>query len=431
MRLYCKFHCCQDVRILKEGHIKFRNNNLKSLNIDVDNFISISTLANHYFKLHVYTQISNLMQYSGKVREFIQGAVYGGRNMCRDNTKQHVTKDLYDYDACSLYPSVIHRLKLATGKPIVIPQESCNKTILNHLMLEQQLEPTNERYISAFIVDIEITKVNKHLHFPIITKKDKKGNHNVNECCTMRVDNNMLEDMIKFQQIEFNIIRGYYWTGNPLQNNYKLLMNSSYGKTIQKPIKNDLVYKYINNKVKCDSDRYLKKNFTLVKSMYNISDNNRCFETNKPFDDFYVPNLIGVQILNTDSVHIGKNKIELLEQKYKEIYGKTLRRGELEQFHPDFDELSGDVYSKESFFLGKKAYIDVLTNDKQEHALHMKMKGIPNNLLENNENPIELYKKLYAGESYTYNLLELKPSFEFSKTFDIKTRENFTRKIQF
>ncbi|ELP84042.1 hypothetical protein EIN_156820 [Entamoeba invadens IP1] len=117
-------------------------------------------------------------------------------------------------------------------------------------------------------------------------------------------------------------------------------------------------------------------------------------------------NLIGVQILNlnidiyyqnTDSVHIDKNKIELLEQKYKEIYGKTLRGGELEQFHPDFDELSGDLYSKESYFLVKKAYIDVLTNDKQENALHMRMKGIPNNLLENNENPIELYKKLYAG----------------------------------
>ncbi|ELP89314.1 hypothetical protein EIN_323570 [Entamoeba invadens IP1] len=141
--------------------------------------------------------------------------------------------------------------------------------------------------------------------------------------------------------------------------------------------------------------------------MYDISDNNRCSETNKPFDDFYVPNLIGVHILSmskrimnevmclaedlnidiyyqdTDSMHIDKNKIELLEQKYKEIYGKTLRGSKLEQFHPNFDELSGYVYSKESYFLGKKAYIDVLTNEKQKHALHMKMKGIPNNLLEN------------------------------------------------
>ncbi|ELP88748.1 hypothetical protein EIN_105110 [Entamoeba invadens IP1] len=106
-------------------------------------------------------------------------------------------------------------------------------------------------------------------------------------------------------------------------------------------------------------------------------------------------------------MHINKNKIELSEQKYKEIYGKTLRGGELKQFHPDFDELSGDVYSKESYFLGKKAYIDVLTNEKQEHVLHLRIKRILNNFLENRKNPIKLYKKLYAGESYTFNLLDI------------------------
>ncbi|ELP92048.1 hypothetical protein EIN_292070, partial [Entamoeba invadens IP1] len=171
MKLYCRFYCKQDVRILKEGHIKFRNDSLISLSIDLDKFISISALANYYFKIHVYTKIPNLKQYGGKIREYIQGAVYGGRNMCRDNKKWHITDVLYDYDACSLYPSAIHRLKLATGKPIVIPNEFLNSSILDHLMLEQQLEQTNERYISAFIVDIEITKVNKELHFPIICKK--------------------------------------------------------------------------------------------------------------------------------------------------------------------------------------------------------------------------------------------------------------------
>ncbi|ELP92047.1 hypothetical protein EIN_292060 [Entamoeba invadens IP1] len=237
-------------------------------------------------------------------------------------------------------------------------------------------------------------------------------------------------------------------------------MNSSYGKTIQKPIKSDLVYKNIetkvNNEIRYNADRYLKKNFTLVKSMNDISDNIRCFETNKSFDNFYVPNLIGVQILSmskrimneviclaedlnipvyyqdTDSIHILKNSIELLEQKYKEIYGKTLRGGELEQFHPDFDELSGDVTSVESYFLGKKADCDKLTNEKKEYANHLRMKGIPNKVLKiQYKDPLELYKKLYEGEPYTLNLLELKPSFEFDKQFNIKTREHFTRKISF
>ncbi|ELP84424.1 hypothetical protein EIN_071350, partial [Entamoeba invadens IP1] len=225
----------------------------------------------------------------------------------------------------------------------------------------------------------------------------------------------------------------------------------SMGKPIQKPITNELVYKQIDNNGKHDADRYLKKNFTLVKSMYDVSKNIRCFETNKSFDDFCVPNLIGVQILSmskrimnevmclaedldipiyyqdTDSIHIVKSRIEELE----EIYEKTLRGTNLEQFHPDFDELSGDVYSKESYFLGKKAYCDVLTNEKGECAYHLRLKGIPNNLLNNKEDPVELYKRLYNGEKYEFNLLELRPSFEFDKQFNIKTREHFTRNISF
>jgi len=69
-----------------------------------------------------------------------------------------------------------------------------------------------------------------------------------------------LEDLIKFHKIEFEVVDGYYYNegrntelrgvietvfnerlklkkvGNPLQEIYKLIMNSSYGKTLQKAI---------------------------------------------------------------------------------------------------------------------------------------------------------------------------------------------------
>ncbi|ELP86281.1 hypothetical protein EIN_114450 [Entamoeba invadens IP1] len=236
-------------------------------------------------------------------------------------------------------------------------------------MEEQQLEPSELKFISAFLVDIDITKVNKKLHFPLIVKKDKTGNHNTNEPCVMRVDNILLEDLIKFQQIEYKIIRGYYWTGNksdllsnemsklynlrrdfkkqgnPVQEVFKLIMNSSYGKTIQNPIKSDFVYKQISVKnikgvIQYDADRYLRKNSLLVKSFYDVAENIRCFECNKSFDDFFVPNLIGVQTLtmskrimnevmclaedlnipihyqDTDSMHILKSRITELEYEY-------------------------------------------------------------------------------------------------------------------
>ena len=488
MELYCKFYCEQDVNILKIGHTTFRDLVSQELNLDIDKSISISSLANKYFELNVYSKIPELYEYAGVVREYIQGCVKGGRCMTRQNKKWHCTETLYDYDACSLYPSAVHRLKLPTGKPIVIPSEwlGDSKYLLEHLMDEQQLQPSSEKFISAFIVDIDITKVGKELAFPIIMKKTKQGNSNCNECCTMRVDNNELEDLIKFQEIEFTIKQGYYWTGaksdlfsnemkriydlrvqykkshNPLQLVLKLLMNSTYGKTIQKPIKTELVYKQVHKEIKGktydEAARYNKKNAALIKEYYNISDNIVCFDVNKSFDDFFVPNLIGVQILSmskrimnevmclaedlgimiyyqdTDSMHIPVDKVPLLEQKYKELYGRELRGSDMGQFHPDFesDKIKGDLKSIESYFLGKKAYCDKLTNGNGEYDYHLRLKGIPNNLLESEyDDPLELYKFMYNGGEYKFNLLKLRPSFEMTKDMKIKSRTEFNRRIKF
>ena len=493
MELYCKFYCEQDVNILKQGHMKFKELVEQELNLNIDESISISSLANKYFTQNIYSKINNLYQYSGHLRKFIQGCVKGGRCMTRQNKKWHCTERLYDYDACSLYPSAVYRLKLATGKPKVIPKQYLgdNKSLLKHLMDEQQLIPTKEKFISAFIVDIEITKVGKELAFPIIMYKTKKGNVNCNETGIMRVDNIELEDLIKFQQIEFKILRGYYWNGaksdlfsnemkriydlrvqykkekNPLQNVLKLLMNSTYGKTIQLEIKTEQIYKFNERYEVCDNGqtfiikeaaRFNRKNNKNIKEYYAIDRNITCFEVEKGFDDFYVPNFIGVQILSmskrimnevmclaedlgimiyyqdTDSMHIPVKDVPKLEQKYKEIYGRELRGSDMGQFHPDFesDKIKGDLQSVESYFLGKKAYCDKLQNENNEIDYHLRLKGIPNDLLSSEyEDPLELYKKLYNGEAYKFNLLKLKPSFEMGKNMTIKSRSEFNRQIKF
>ena len=500
MQLYCKFYCEQDVRILAIGHSKFRDLCLEELEIDIDECITICSMANKYFTENVFKKIPELYSYSGVVRQYIQGCIKGGRCMTRQNKKWHVTENLYDYDACSLYPSAINRLKLPTGKPTVIPDEYLGNSnyLLEHSMDEQQMEPTENKFISAFIVDIEITKVGKELAFPIIMHKTKQGNRNENVCCEMRVDNYELEDLIKFQQIEYIIKRGYYWTGNksdlfskeikriydlrvqykkqgnPLQEVLKLLMNSCYGKTIQKEIKTDFKYKKIKSKdkkgnVKYDADRYLCKNAKIIKQFYDIGNNIRCFEVNNSFDNYFVPNLIGVQILSmskrimnevmclaedldimiyyqdTDSMHIPVEKVPKLEEEYYKKYGRILRGSDMGQFHPDFDSdiLTGDIQSVESYFLGKKAYCDKLASDTFGHWFniltgeadydhHLRMKGIPNNLLDSEyEDPLELYKHLYDGGEYNFNLLKLKPSFEMTKNMNIKTRTKFNRKISF
>ena len=273
---YAKFYCNQDVRLLRDGFRQFRNDFKKELNIDVTDYLSAPALTNAYFTREVYSKIPNLFFYSGKVSDFIRKAIYGGRCMTRDNKKWHIKEKMYDIDACSLYPSAMKRLLIPEGAPIVLSDSMLDlHYLLDHTMDEQQLEPTKEeldaqgrvicpsRFISAYIVEIEITSIGKERHFPLIIKKDPKTktNRNVNELVTMTVDNIFLEDLVKFQGIEAKIKKGYYWTGkknnamsdviqrlydlrshykqqgSPLEYIFKLLLNSAYGKTIQKPIR--------------------------------------------------------------------------------------------------------------------------------------------------------------------------------------------------
>ena len=122
--------------------------------------------------------------------------------MCAFNKKWDVIGPIVDFDAVSLYPSAMRRLCTVEGIPHVIPEEH-----LNMKFLSQQ---------SAYVVDVEITKVNKHYPFPLILQKTPQGNRNddhIDEPIIMTVDNIELEDLINFQEIEFKILRGYFWNG--------------------------------------------------------------------------------------------------------------------------------------------------------------------------------------------------------------------------
>ena len=106
------------------------------------------------------------------------------------------------------------RLFTVEGVPQVLSQEMLNGDyLLSHSFTEDQIEPTEDRYISYYVVGIEITKVGINRDFPLIVERTKHKNMNVNQCVRMEVDQIELENKIKYQNIEFNVIRGYYWTG--------------------------------------------------------------------------------------------------------------------------------------------------------------------------------------------------------------------------
>ncbi len=487
---YCSFYCQQDVNILRLGFNQFRDGFVKDFNIDPFKYISISSLANEVFNNRVYYN-NDLYQIGGVVRKFCSHAVYGGRCMTAYNRKWHFeikiensvpksdseikTKYLCDFDAVSLYPSAMARLYTVKGKPAVIPKDKLNLDFLS-----QQ---------GAYIVEIKITKVNKHFAFPLIVKKTKEGNLNNDhldegETINMVVDNITLEDLIEYQKIEFQILRGYYWSGerdytiqeqirkifekrveykkqkNPLQQLYKLIMNSCYGKTIERPVEKD--YKYIREGD--ELERFWKKNYNKIVDDVKI-ENSTCHavKTLKPIDKHFNFSLLGIQVLSmskrimnevmclafdlgcriyyqdTDSFMIEKDDLDRLEKEFNIKFNRPLIGSNLGQFHCDFPSIKNHnemPYSIEAYFLMKKMYVHKITDSTGEIDYVIRGKGLTLNSIkyladeEFDGDIMKLYKFLFEGNTLTFDLTSGQPCFKFQKNMTITTLNEFKRRIK-
>lgn len=495
---YVKFYCCQDVRILKQGFQKFRKMCWESLKIDVNKTLTAPSLANQYFTREIYEKVPDYYLYGGIVRSFIQKAVYGGRCMTRLNKRWSVNEELADFDAVSLYPSAMKRLYCVKGKCEVLQDEELDMNyLLTHTCSEDE-QPSKEKPISTYVVEIQITKINKHLAFPCVVYKDKQTNTNRNDDSefaigkTAVVDSITLEDWVKYNGLECKIIRGYKWTGeksflirdviqnlhllrceykkekNPLQLVIKLIMNSAYGKCIQKPITTNLVFKKYQSK-KFDKktkkyiddyplNKFLIKNSSKVIKYTQVNKNLYAIKVGQQIDDFYTNTLLGVQILSmskrimnevmctaedlgiqiyyqdTDSMHIQKNKINDLANEYKKRFNRELIGKNLGQFHNDFDEVT-DGYAYKSVFVGKKMYVDLLQNDKGETGIHYRMKGVNLDCVklyaeEHNLTVFDVYNKLFNGETLTFDLLKAKPCFKMNDNQTVTNQLEFKRSIK-
>ena len=495
---YVKFYCCQDVRILKQGFQKFRKMCWESLKIDVNKTLTAPSLANQYFTREIYEKIPDYYLYGGIVRGFIQKAVYGGRCMTRLNKRWSVNEELADFDAVSLYPSAMNRLYCVKGKPEVLKPEELNTTYLLNNTCAEDKQPNKNKPISAYVVEISITNINKNLAFPCVVYKDKTTNTNKNDDGenaigkTAVVDNITLEDWIKYNGLECEVLRGYKWTGeksflirdviqnlhllrceykktkNPLQLVIKLIMNSAYGKMIQKPITTTTEFKRKHTKIfnkKLNDyvddyplDKYLIKNSSKIISYIQVNKNLYAIKVGQQIDTFYTNTLLGVQILSmskrimnevmctaedigikiyyqdTDSMHIQKNKIDDLAEEYKKRFGRELIGKNLGQFHNDFDEVENG-YAYKSIFVGKKMYVDILKNEKDESGIHYRMKGVNLDCVklyseENNCEIFDIYNKLYNNEELTFDLLKAKPCFKMNDNQTVTNLLNFERTIK-
>ncbi|KAH7820927.1 putative DNA polymerase type B, organellar and viral family protein [Monocercomonoides exilis] len=446
---------------------------MNDFDIDIHDYCSISSLADAILTKQVYSKNKNLYKLGGIIREFMQQAVHGGRCMTAYNKKWHSTTPIVDYDAVSLYASAMHRLYMVEGTPSVIETDEQR----SYEFLKNQ---------SAYVVEIEITKVNKHYPFPLLVFEDDEGNNFNNDVIDKPVrtvvDNIYLEDLIEFQKIEFTVIKGYFWTGNrdcsiqkvigdifnkraaykkeknPLEVIYKLIMNSLYGKTIQKPV--DYEIKYINEN---DIGKYWSKNYNKIIESSKIADSRNkthVVKTQKQIDTHFTFNLFGIHILSmskrimnevmclahdlncqiyyqdTDSMHIRVDDLTRLEEAFKIKYNRDLKGTQLGNFHSDFP--LNALYASESYFLGKKMYIDKLVLPENKTSNMFRMKGIKQSAVEakakesdnSNDSLMKLYKCIYKGRTVEFDLTIGSPCFEFEKDFTVASLDTFKRRIK-
>jgi hypothetical protein len=114
-----------------------------------------------------------------------------------DNEKQITEEKIVDFDAVSLYPSAMNILYVLEGIPCVITSEMlASGYLLSHLFDDGQVEPTEDKFISGFFVEIEIANIDMERHFSL----NNNGQGYFNKLCNMYVDHITLQDLINFQK---------------------------------------------------------------------------------------------------------------------------------------------------------------------------------------------------------------------------------------
>ena len=155
---YSSIYCKMDCKVLMGGYEVFRQWMLEHAELDVDNYITIQSMASSFMlKSGCY---GNVYLISGVIHQFITKCVVGGRVMTNLDKQYHVKKNIADFGACSLYPSAMYFME---GFLNDRPKALCDKS---YEFLKQQ---------DGYFVRIKAIKQNKHLYFPLTSKINEES----------------------------------------------------------------------------------------------------------------------------------------------------------------------------------------------------------------------------------------------------------------
>ena len=429
---YYKYYLKYDCLVLMNGFKVFESKIKDLTGLCIHDSLTISSLANKYFASR--GSFTDLYTVCANIRDYLSKSIVGGRcTVLESAVKKYINTQLVDYDACSLYPSAIYRLCLEMGLPRGMAKRISGYT--------KEYLDTKDYY--TVTVNITKINKKQQVPF-ISMKDESGILRYINEVpeggykCV--IDKITLEDYIKFHEIEYEILDGVYWdegfnktfgqeieklynkrlvekakaknmkltkdqrkSGDVMQGVIKLMLNSAYGKTIIK--KSNVKKVILTEGPKLKS--YVYNHFYAIKEMNKISDKQRIVKIDCVDDSSNLAHVGGLvlsyskrimnEVMNTandngikvyyqdtDSMHIERSQIKKLEKLYEKEYKRKLNGQDMCNFHSDFSLEGADkgceIYSTESYFLGKKCYIDKLECVNKDGSIvtgtHLRLKGV-------------------------------------------------------
>ena len=381
--------------------------------------------------------------------------------------KDEKDEKLVCLDVNNLYPEAIVSLKgYSKGKPKNIPIED----LKNKKFME---------YADEYYLKILIKNVKNKLHFPLLTKTGENGERlwiNDMENEEIYIDRISLEELIKFHNIEFEVKTGvmfnegyndkigkvikklydlrtkYKKEKNPVQLLYKLMLNTAYGKTIQKPKDSRVIWRSNDQtsekkliKTFGESIQYIStsKNSNMFKAKIRIGILNHwamphcgslvLSQSKKIMNKFIVEFEDYSYYTDTDSIFITETGYNILKEKYPEMLGDEL--GQLKEEN----HLKGDyVRITKAMFLAPKTYWIREENEKGEVYDKFVMKGIPQSSIDKvlkqkfNGNPETMFYALINRKNgVLFDLLDGgdKVRMDFSTINAVINLDEFNRRI--
>ncbi len=211
------YYLIHDCLTLKNGMSKFNNIMGELMNDIVLSRLTLSGMADTYALINkCYVGVNKV---KGNLRNYLKEASCGGRTMLANNLKKKVTNTCIQYlDACSLYPSAIIRMcKELGGLPVgdAIKYTERQISYINEGVNSKDKIERLKSISLAGCIEVIINKVGINRPLPCWGRLEDNKRNWTNDLVgdyKYIIDTITVEDLVVFQDIEFEVTRGIYWT---------------------------------------------------------------------------------------------------------------------------------------------------------------------------------------------------------------------------